>query len=49
MKEIPKTKMKDAIILVCRDCPRETIWRMKHMPSYKATEYMMIALWADHS
>ena len=37
MKEIPKKlKMKNAIVLACRDCPRETIWRMKHMPSYKA-------------
>ena len=37
MKEIPKKlKMKNAIILACRDCPRKTIWRMKHMPSYKA-------------
>ena len=37
MKEIPKKlKIKDAIVLVCRDCPRENIWRMKHMSSYKA-------------
>ena len=37
MKEIPKKlKMKNAIVLACRDCPRKTIWRMKHMPSYKA-------------
>ena len=35
--EIPKKlKIKNPIILVGRDCPREEIWRMKHLNTYKA-------------
>ncbi|MBN20719.1 MAG: hypothetical protein CL678_05460 [Bdellovibrionaceae bacterium] len=37
IKEIPKKlKIDNPIILVGKDCPRETIWRMKHLNSYKA-------------
>lgn len=37
LKDIPKKlKINNPIMLVARDCPRETIWRMKHLPSYKA-------------
>jgi 5'-3' exonuclease len=36
LKEIPdKLKIKDPIIIVGKDCPRDTIWRMKHFPTYK--------------
>jgi 5'-3' exonuclease len=36
LEEIPKKlKIENPIIIVAKDCPRETIWRMKHMPSYK--------------
>jgi 5'-3' exonuclease len=36
IKEIPKKlKIDDPIIIVGKDCPRATIWRMKHLPSYK--------------
>lgn len=37
IKEIPKKlKINDPIILVGRDCPREKIWRMKYLSTYKA-------------
>jgi 5'-3' exonuclease len=37
LKDISKKlKIKNPIMLVARDCPRENIWRMKHLPSYKA-------------
>lgn len=37
LKNIPKKlKIKNPIMLVGRDCPRKTIWRMKHLPTYKA-------------
>ena len=37
MKEIQKKlKIDNPIVIVGRDCPRETIWRMKYLPSYKA-------------
>ena len=36
IKEIQKKlKIDNPIIIVGRDCPRETIWRMKYLPSYK--------------
>lgn len=36
IKEIQKKlKLKDPYILVGRDCPREKIWRMKYLSSYK--------------
>ena len=36
MKEIPKKlKIENPIIIVGRDCPRATIWRMKYLSSYK--------------
>ena len=36
MKEIQKKlKIENPIVIVGRDCPRKTIWRMKHLPSYK--------------
>ncbi len=30
-----KLKIKNGIMLVCKDCPRKNIWRMKHLPTYK--------------
>lgn len=30
-----KLKIENPIIIVGKDCPRKTIWRMKHLPSYK--------------
>ena len=37
IKEIPKKlKLDNAIILVGKDCPRQKIWRMKHLSTYKA-------------
>ena len=37
LKEMQKKlKIKNGIMLACKDCPRESIWRMKHLPSYKA-------------
>ena len=37
IQNIPKKlKIKNPIILVGKDCPRETIWRMKHLQTYKA-------------
>ena len=36
IKELPKKlKIKDPIIYVGKDCPREKIWRMKLFPDYK--------------
>tara|TARA_B100000073_G_scaffold40764_1_gene30575 strand:- start:8065 stop:8979 length:915 start_codon:yes stop_codon:yes gene_type:complete len=36
MKEIEKKlKIENPIVIVGRDCPRATIWRMKYLPSYK--------------
>jgi len=38
IQEIPKKlKLDNPIILVGKDCPRQNIWRMKHLPTYKAT------------
>ncbi len=37
MQEIPKKlKIDNPIILVGKDCPRQKIWRMKHLSTYKA-------------
>ena len=37
IKEISKKlKIENPIILVGKDCPRQTIWRMKYLSSYKA-------------
>ena len=37
IQNIPKKlNIKNPIILVGKDCPRETIWRMKHLQTYKA-------------
>ena len=37
MTDIPKKlKIKNPIVLVGKDCPRKTIWRMKHLQTYKA-------------
>ena len=37
VKELEKKlKIKDPIIVVGKDCPRENIWRMKYLSSYKA-------------
>jgi len=37
IQEIPKKlKIKNPIILVGKDCPRKSIWRIKYLPSYKA-------------
>ena len=39
-KEMPKKlgfdKDESYIVMTGKDCPRETIWRMKHFPSYKS-------------
>ena len=38
IEEIPKKlKIKDPIILIGKDCPRQEIWRMDYFKDYKAT------------
>jgi 5'-3' exonuclease len=37
MTDIPKKlKIQNPIVLVGKDCPRQEIWRMKHLQTYKA-------------
>ena len=50
IKEIPKKlKIKNAKIIVGKDCPRSEIWRNKYSEEYKATRVYDDNLWEAHS